>query len=67
MRVEIQDAEGQAVPGYGLEKAEEMFGDSLEQPVWWSHGADVSSLAGKVVQVRFVLADADLFSFQFVE
>ena len=65
VRAEIQDAEGQAVPGYGLEETEEMFGDSLEQPVLWSHGADVSSLAGKAVQVRFVLADADLFSFRF--
>jgi len=65
VRVEIQDTDGAPLPGYGLADAEEMFGDSLEQPVLWEHAADVSRLAGQPVRLRFVLADADLYSFQF--
>jgi len=65
VRVEIQDPAGTALPRYSLEDAEEMFGDSLEQPVLWKHGADVSDLTGEPVRLRFVLADADLFSFRF--
>jgi hypothetical protein len=65
VRVEIQDADGAPLPGYGLADAEEMFGDSLEQPVLWKHGADVSRLAGQPVRLRFVLADADLYSYRF--
>ena len=42
-----------------------MFGDSLEQPVLWRHGFDVGSLQGKPAKLRFVLADADLYSLRF--
>lgn len=65
VRVEIQDADGTPLPGYSLAHAEELFGDSLEQPVLWKHGADVSRLADQCVRLRFVLADADLYSFRF--
>ena len=65
VRVEIQDPAGQPLPGYSLQEAEELFGDSLEQPVLWKHGADVSAVQGQAVRVRFVLADADLYSYRF--
>jgi len=65
VRVEIQDADGHAIPGYTLGEAEEFFGDSLEQPVHWKQGADVSALEGKAVRLHFVLADADLYSYRF--
>lgn len=65
-RVELQDPAGTALPRHSLDESEEMFGDSLEQPVLWKHGPDVSALSDRPVRVRFVLADADLFSFRFV-
>ena len=65
VRVEVQDRDGVPIPGYTIEDAEEMFGDSLEQPVLWRHGFDVGSLQGKPVKLRFVLADADLYSLRF--
>lgn len=64
IQVEIQDAEGKAVPGYSLADAEPQFGDSLDRAVTWKNGSDVSPLAGKPVRLRFVLNDADLYSFQ---
>jgi hypothetical protein len=60
IRVEIQDARGKPLPGFALDDCKPIFGDSVERVV-----ADVSSLAGKTVRLRFVLRDADLYSFQF--
>lgn len=68
VRVEFQDAaNGQAIPGFTLADSEELFGDSTDQPAYWKGGPDVSRLVGKAVRLRFVLRDADLYSFQFVE
>ena len=33
--------------------------------VRWSNGSDIGSLEGKVVRLRFVLKDADLYSIRF--
>ncbi len=65
VRVEIQEADGNPIPGFTLADAEEMFGDSLAQPVLWKKGRDVGHLAGRPVRLRFVLSDADVYSFQF--
>lgn len=42
-----------------------LVGDAIEQPVSWTKGSDVSSLAGKPVRLRFVMQEADLFAMQF--
>ena len=45
---------------------EAIYGDELDRPVRWESEGDLGALAGKVVRLRFVLRDADLYSFQFV-
>ncbi|HWB95706.1 MAG TPA: hypothetical protein VG672_03365 [Bryobacteraceae bacterium] len=65
VRVEIQDAEGKPLPGYSLADTVETIGDELARDVSWKQGAGVSALAGKTVRLRFVLKDADLYSFRF--
>ncbi|MDP1592571.1 MAG: hypothetical protein Q8M07_32710 [Prosthecobacter sp.] len=65
VKVEIQDANGKAMPGFALNDSEEHFGDSLERTVVWKTSSDVSSLAGKSVRLRFGLKDADLYSIKF--
>jgi len=67
VRVEVQDAEGRAIPGYGLDDMAEIYGDELERPVAWKGGGEVGQLAGRPVRLRFVLRDADVFSFRFSE
>ena len=67
VRVEIQDANGKAVPGFVLEDCSPVFGDSIERAVTWKNGGDVSSLVGKPVRLRFELKDADVFAYQFRE
>lgn len=67
VQVEIQDVDGRPVPGYALDDCPPIFGDRLDKVVrWTAPGGDVRSLAGQTVRLRFVLRDADLYSFQFV-
>ena len=63
--VELQDEQGQPLPGYSLDDCEELFGDTLDRGVNWKTKADLSDLMGHTIRVRFVLRDADLYSFQF--
>ena len=66
VQVELQDAAGRPLPGYALADSEPWFGDTADRAVRWrERGSDVSPLAGQVVRLRFVLSDADLYSYQF--
>jgi len=66
IRVEVQDAAGQPLPGYTLADCPEILGDDLALVARWRNGGDLRPLAGKPVRLRFVLQDADLYAFQFV-
>jgi hypothetical protein len=65
VRVEIQEPDGRAIPGFSLAESDAMFGDTLDRAVTWRRSADVSRLAGRAVRLRFVLKDADVYAFQF--
>jgi len=67
VRVEIQDAAGQPLPGYTLADCRPVFGDEIERVVAWQAGPDVSALAGQTVRLRVQMKDADLFALQFRE
>ena len=64
-KVEIQDADGHALPGFGINDFPEKFGDEIDGKVSWNGGGDVSGLAGTPVRLRFVLKDADVYAFKF--
>lgn len=65
VQVEIQDEDGQAIPGFALTDGAQIFGDAVDRTVTWKNGSDVSPLAGKTIRLRFVLNDADLYSIKF--
>jgi len=65
LQVEIQDANGVPLPGFHLADCPVVFGDALERRVTWRNDARVGSLAGRPVRLRFVLQDANLFSYRF--
>ena len=65
IRVEIQDAAGTPVPGFGLNESVDAIGDAIEFPVRWKSGTDVGSLKGRPVRLRFVMKDADLYALRF--
>ena len=63
-RVELQDAGGKPLPGFALDDCTAIVGDQIGQTVVWK-GGSLSALAGQPVRLRFVLREADLYSFQF--
>ncbi len=67
VRVEIQDLEGRPLPGHALADCEPLFGDTVARSVSWTGGTDTGALAGKAVRLRFLLKDADVYSFRFQE
>jgi len=65
IQVEIQDADGQPVPGFSLADCDELFGDTIDRTVSWRDRTDLHALAGKSIRLRMVLSDADLYSLKF--
>jgi hypothetical protein len=63
--VQIENAEGLAVPGFSFSDCPEIYGDSIEHVVRWRDGGDIGALAGRPIRVRFALRDADLYAFGF--
>mgnify|MGYP003318227912 FL=1 len=63
--VEIQQPDGRPIKGFALADCDELFGDSLDEIVTWHDNPKVEGLAGRPVRLRFVVRDADLFSFRF--
>ena len=65
LRVELQSVNGEPLENFRLEDCSEQIGNEIERIVRWKAGNDVSKWAGQPVRIRFVLKDADLYSFQF--
>lgn len=65
VRVEVQDLDGNALPGFGLDDCPEKFGDEIEGVMSWS-GSSIASLADQPVRLRFALKDADVYAFRFM-
>lgn len=67
LRAQIEDVEGQAVPGFSFSNCPEIYGDSIEHAVKWQGGDDLAALVGRPIRVRFALRDADLYAFGFAK
>ncbi len=65
LRVEIQDASGQALPGFGLDDCQAVIGDAIERRVRWKNNPNLAAIAGKPVRLRFAMRECDLYSFRF--
>jgi hypothetical protein len=65
LRVEVQSADGTPVEGLSLKECAEAYGDHVEQAIRWTSDGRLEELQGKPVRLRFVLRDADLYSFRF--
>ena len=65
LQVELQGDGGTPLPGYALDDCDILFGDTLDRCVTWKENADLASLIGRTVRIRFVLRDTDLYSIQF--
>jgi hypothetical protein len=65
VRVEVLTAAGEPIDRYSGVNAIEFFGDETAREMRWDQGPDIGALAGRSVRLRFLLRDADLFSFHF--
>ncbi len=67
IKVEVQDARGNPLPGLSLADAQPLFGDRIEGVVKLETKPrdQRHSLSGLPVRLRFVMKDADLYSIQF--
>jgi len=65
LRVEIQDLEGEVIPGFSAEACHAVVGDGIYLPVTWKGDPDLGALAGRPIRLRFILREADLYAFQF--
>ena len=66
LKVEIQDPDGQPLPGYSLADAVAVVGNSTCKPVKWTNQGSVEKLLGQSVRLRFVMRDVKLYAFQFL-
>ena len=65
IQIEVLDAGRQAFPGFQLSEFQTLIGNNTDQLAHWND-ASLKSLAGQTIRLRFILKDADLFAFQFV-
>jgi hypothetical protein len=65
VRVEIQNSDGQPLPGFALTDCHEVYGDDLAHVVTWQGNPDLGALVGQSVKLRLEIKDADVFSLQF--
>ena len=67
VRVELQDPDGNPLPGLSLDDCPSLFGNSVAYVVNWNGNAKIGNYAGKPVRLKIELKDADLFAIQFFE
>jgi hypothetical protein len=62
----VQDEDGRAVEGYGLEDSDPFAGDEVaHRPSW--NGRRLEELSGRALKFRLVLEDTRLFTLRFDE
>lgn len=65
VRVEILDAKGIPIPGFGLDQCVPLTGDSLAHTVEWRDKPDRSVLANKTLRFKLIASNADLYAVYF--
>ena len=65
IRVEIQDAAGNPIPGFELKATPALIGNEIGRIVTFRKGSRLEPLAGRPIRLRFRLKDAELFALRF--
>jgi hypothetical protein len=65
IKFEIQDINGNPLPGYSLEDSQVIIGNEISRIVTWNGKEDLNELRSKPVRLRILMKDADLYSIKF--
>lgn len=65
LTIEIQDAYGNPLSGFTQAEFTPVSGDVMSHNTSWTSGRSLSSLAGTPIRIKFILKNADLYTFQF--
>jgi hypothetical protein len=62
-KVVVLDEVGNEISGFGAHEAKEVVGDAIDIAAAWRNSPRLEELKGRTVRLKFILLDADLFSF----
>lgn len=62
IKIELQDVNGVPIQGFTLNDAQQVIGNEISRIVQWNGNSNLQSLISKVVRLRIVMKDADLYS-----
>jgi len=65
VRAEVLDAAGRPVAGFDSRRCVPATGDHLRAEIRWEGGADLASLAGEDIRLRFTVRRGSLYAFWF--
>ena len=65
IKIEIQDENGVPIPGFTQKDAQQVIGNEISRVVQWNGSSDLQNLVSKVVRLRILMKDADLYSIRF--
>ena len=65
VKVELQNADGNPLPGFTFDDCDVLIGDRIDGVVSWHGQKSLARYIGKPVRLSFRLSDADIYSFQF--
>lgn len=65
LKAELLDADGIVLPGFSQADCEPFTGDALRHPIKWKGSPVLSDHISTPVRIRFVVKNADLYSFRF--
>ena len=66
-KVVMLDEQGVEIPGFGSADAAELVGDAIDLTATWKGARRLTELKGRPVQIKFLLKDADLYSFAVID
>lgn len=64
LKVVLIDERGKEIAGFSEKDAVEMRGDKIDGAVSWKSGKSLTELSDKTVRIKFIVRDADLYSFE---
>ena len=65
VEVELQNEQGEAIPGFEIFQCQSLTGDQVRGTVTWKKDSNLSKLAGQPIRIRLKAKDVDIYSLQF--